>query len=92
MTQASVPTPSVKLTSFACPNCGAHSTQTWYSVTLERLTGGNPTPYIPTLEDITQRERVDAELAKRSIWVELRRIKGERHSKAGPDRLQSGHL
>lgn len=56
MTQTSVPAPSVKLTSFACPHCGAHATQTWFLTRLEECSSKDPTPTILPLEEIEQFE------------------------------------
>lgn len=56
MTQASVPSPSVKLTSFACPHCGAHATQTWFLTRLEQCSSKNPVPAIWPLEEIVKIE------------------------------------
>lgn len=56
VTQTSVPAPSVKLTSFACPHCGAHATQTWFLTRLEQCSSENPTPTTPPLEKIKQAE------------------------------------
>lgn len=56
MTQTSVPAPSVKLTSFACPHCGAHATQTWFLTRLEQCSSKNPVPNIWSLEDIEKIE------------------------------------
>lgn len=56
MTQTSVPAPSVKLTSFACPVCGAHATQTWYQIRLEACGGDPPVPFILSLTQIEERE------------------------------------
>lgn len=56
MSQASVPAPSVKLTSFACPICGAHSAQAWANVSLRPCAGDNPVPNIWTPETLEQLE------------------------------------
>lgn len=56
MSQSQVPAPSVKLTSFACPNCGAHATQHWFNTALERIDGEDPTPTIIPLEQIERAE------------------------------------
>lgn len=56
MTQASVPAPSIKLTSFACPHCGAHATQTWFRTRLENYGNTHPVPVIWPLEDIEETE------------------------------------
>lgn len=52
MSQSQVPAPSIELTSFACPHCGAHATQHWFNTFLGRISGKNPTPAIPTAEGI----------------------------------------
>jgi len=56
VTQASVPAPSVKLTSFACPICGAHATQTWFMIRLEECSGDDPVPVILSLKQIENGE------------------------------------
>jgi hypothetical protein len=52
MSQASVPAPSVKLNSFACPVCGAHATQTWFDVYLNVIGGDNTVPTIFSSEKL----------------------------------------
>lgn len=56
MTQSSVPAPSVKLTSFACPVCGAHATQNWLHVFLKYYHRDQPTPTILSLDEIVEHE------------------------------------
>lgn len=56
MTQALVPAASIKLTSFACPNCGAHATQTWAKPRLEWYGSKQPTPNISSLARIEKVE------------------------------------
>jgi hypothetical protein len=58
MSQLQVPAPSVKLTSFACPHCGAHATQHWFNTLLTRISGSTDIPSIPTVEVI---ERIEKE-------------------------------
>lgn len=60
MTQAAVPAPSIHLTSFACPHCGAHATQYWYNSRVSKYTGENPVPAIFSEERI---EAFEARLA-----------------------------
>lgn len=57
MSQSQVPRPSVELTSFACPHCGAHATQHWFNTFLGRISGENPTPIIPLMETIERLEK-----------------------------------
>jgi hypothetical protein len=60
MTQKSVPSPSINLTSFACPICGAHATQTWFRTRLDKYVGEKPVPNILPLETI-ERLKLKAE-------------------------------
>jgi predicted RNA-binding Zn-ribbon protein involved in translation (DUF1610 family) len=60
VTQAAVPAPSIHLTSFACPHCGAHATQYWYNSRVNKYTGENPVPAIFSEERI---EAFEARLA-----------------------------
>lgn len=60
MTQAAVPAPSIHLTSFACPHCGAHATQHWFYARLEKCTGDNPIPIIFSKEKL---EKFEAQLS-----------------------------
>lgn len=46
MTQAAVPAPSIHLTSFSCPHCGAHATQYWYNTCVTKCIGENSVPTI----------------------------------------------
>jgi hypothetical protein len=57
MSQSQVPAPSVELTSFACPHCGAHATQHWFNTFIGRISGENPTPAILSAEKIEVIER-----------------------------------
>ncbi len=61
MTQASVPAPSVKLTSFACPVCGAHATQNWFRLYLKSYGKDQPVPTILSLDAL---EDLEAEAKK----------------------------
>jgi hypothetical protein len=56
MTHPSVPAPSVKLTSFACPHCGAHATQIWHRVRLERCSGEHLVPIILSAQKLEEIE------------------------------------
>lgn len=56
MTQAAVPAPSIKLTSFACPVCGAHATQDWFQLRLEACKGENPVPKVWSYEQLEELE------------------------------------
>jgi len=56
MSQKNVPPPSIKLTSFACPICGAHSNQTWFNTFLDELPRGSPTPNIKNEMEIIDME------------------------------------
>jgi len=60
VTQAAVPAPSIHLTSFACPHCGAHATQYWYNARVNKYTDENPVPAIFSEERI---EAFEARLA-----------------------------
>lgn len=62
MTQASVPAPSIKLTSFACPHCGAHATQTWFHTRLENCDNTHPIPAMWSLEQIEKAESAASEM------------------------------
>lgn len=57
MSQSQVPAPSVELTSFACPHCGAHATQHWFNTYVGRISGENPTPSILSAEEIERIEK-----------------------------------
>lgn len=57
MSQSQVPAPSVELTSFACPHCGAHATQHWFNTFVGRISGGNPIPGVPSVEKIERIEK-----------------------------------
>lgn len=57
MSQSQVPTPSVELTSFACPHCGAHATQHWFNTFVGRISGETPTPTILSAEKIELLEK-----------------------------------
>ena len=59
MSQSQVPAPSVELTSFACPHCGAHATQHWFNTFVGRISGEKPTPTIPSAEAL---ENIEKEL------------------------------
>src|SRR3989338_10218072 len=63
MSQASVPAPSIKLTSFACPVCGAHSAQTWFDAYLRRCGDKNPIPHILTSEELDKHEAETKKIA-----------------------------
>lgn len=54
MSQSKVPAPSVELTSFACPHCGAHATQHWFDTYVARISGESPIPAIITADMIDQ--------------------------------------
>jgi Domain of unknown function (DUF4145) len=47
--------PSIRETAFCCPHCSAFTTQYWYRLGAERLTGDKPVPFMPTAE---QREQL----------------------------------
>lgn len=81
MTQDSVPAPSIKLTSFACPSCGAHATQTWFAIRLQPYTGDDPVPIVWSLQEIEEHEAYSAEHGDRAsremladITARLRRL------------------
>lgn len=57
MSQSQVPAPSVELTSFACPHCGAHATQHWFNTFVGQISGENPTPHIVSAEEIEHIEK-----------------------------------
>jgi hypothetical protein len=59
MTQASVPAPSIRLSSFACPHCGAHATQYWYKLRADQHEDKDPLPFVPTFEDV---ETIESQL------------------------------
>ena len=50
-----VPSPSIKLQAFACPNCGAHAKQVWSQCYGDRLHGADPTPYRPDVSEIKEK-------------------------------------
>jgi hypothetical protein len=53
---AEIPDASVRYADFACPHCGAHATQYWYSTHAERLSRtreGPGLPYVPNYEDVS---------------------------------------
>ena len=54
MAQPNIPTPSIKLTSFACPHCGAHATQTWFLTRVVRCQGDHPVPPVWSLDEIKE--------------------------------------
>ena len=56
MSQRSVPSASIHKKSFACPICGAHSTQTWYRIKAEQLTSESGTPDMLSLNEIVEIE------------------------------------
>lgn len=56
MSQAVVPTPSIKLTSFACPICGAHATQHWFELRLVECKGDDPVPSVFSYEELEEME------------------------------------
>ncbi len=57
MSQSKVPAPSVTLTSFACPHCGAHATQHWFYTYVGRISGEKPIPAIIAPDMIEQIDR-----------------------------------
>jgi len=52
MSQSQVPAPSIELTSFACPHCGAHATQHWFNTYVGHISGENATPTVIPAEKI----------------------------------------
>jgi hypothetical protein len=38
--------PSVTKTAFSCPHCGAYTTQHWFNLRAQEITGESPTPFI----------------------------------------------
>lgn len=56
MTQSSVPRPSVTLTSFACPRCGAHATQTWFDLYLRQRPREAPVPVKVSEDEVLELE------------------------------------
>jgi hypothetical protein len=61
MSQAAVPAPSIKLRSFACPVCGAHSDQTWFDL---HLTKCDTTDFVPNIWTQEQLEQLKQEAAQ----------------------------
>jgi predicted RNA-binding Zn-ribbon protein involved in translation (DUF1610 family) len=61
MTQTAVPAPSIRLTSFACPVCGAHSNQTWFDLHLTKCDTKDSVPSVWTQDQI---EELKAQVAK----------------------------
>jgi hypothetical protein len=51
------PLPSVTLTAFACPHCGAHTAQFWYRTYADELSGESKTPVLPNQELIDAFEK-----------------------------------
>ena len=48
--------PSIAETAFSCPHCGAFTSQHWYKLRCDEITGEKPTPLIP---DTKHKERVE---------------------------------
>lgn len=43
--------PSIAETAFSCPHCGAFTTQYWYKIRANGITGERPRPFIPGTKD-----------------------------------------
>lgn len=78
-----IPAPSVLETDFACPQCGAHAKQHWFTTYVRARPDDNPTPVIPDLEacrarsfEPHEREEADAWFSEHLPWAE-RMEKGE---------------
>lgn len=74
MSQAQVPAPSVELTSFACPHCGAHATQHWFNTFVGRLSGEKPIPTIfsaEKIEIIEKQAKASGDEAERAVMLDF---------------------
>jgi len=72
MAKKSVP-PSIKETAFACPHCGAYTTQYWYKLYADQNPDKNPKPFVPSEAD---RERLanDREIPDKVKEIMLERF------------------
>ena len=66
--------PSVRETAFNCPHCGAFTTQHWYELDAEEITGDPPLPFVVRQEQknglINNREIPDAAKKEMLVWFE----------------------
>lgn len=68
--------PDITETAFECPFCGAYTTQTWYTLMAQRISGENETPFVYTSglrERIEKDENLDP-TTKASIFRGLDQI------------------
>ena len=57
-----IPAPSVELSSFACPHCGAHATQFWFNLRVQACTVKNPVPALFSSDAIDDMESSVSEI------------------------------
>src|SRR5437899_625112 len=63
--------PSIAETAFNCPHCGAFTTQFWYQLFAEQLTGDHTTPIVPKAEHKTRLQALSPELqTELSEWID----------------------
>ena len=78
MTQAAVPAPATNLTSFACPVCGAHSTQTWFNFRADPIRDESKHPVLTTQEHVESAEndlkRMGTDDHERSMLENIERL------------------
>src|SRR5437899_754835 len=67
-------TPSTAQTAFSCPHCGAFTTQHWYKLRAEEITGERETPFIPRPDHrkkLQQSPELDRETKERlASWID----------------------
>ena len=91
MSQFEVPAPSARLTSFACPHCGAHATQQWFNILAEGIRSEKPTPCIPSVEQIDSIEKdAKAKLDKAERAVALSFVQRARRLLIGEPFIEPG--
>jgi hypothetical protein len=62
MSTIPIPAPSIKLSSFACPHCGAHATQSWFNLRIQAYSGKNPVPLLFSSDAVDDIEAASLEI------------------------------